>query len=587
MLLRINNVDYQFEDILLKKKKIKSEIIKTQSINKTLKIAVMSGSTINEIADELEVFLLSIGIKPVFYFSQYNKYYEESVYPKKELLSFKPDVIFVHTCYRNLLKFPNVKTSPDEYKDILQTNQTHFKNIWESLTKSFNCPIVQNNFDLCSFRTLGNLDSSDYRGTNNLILDMNRFFASESRYRKNLIINDLCFLQAKYGMTDFSDSKYWYMYKYALNVKYIPYFSYNLFSIIRSLLGYNKKVLNLDLDNTLWGGVIGDDGLGGIKLGQGNPEGEYFLEFQDYLKSLKDRGIVLTINSKNDYVNALEGFEHPDSILKKDDFIDIQANWEPKPKNIIETASRINLTLDSFVFIDDNLFERTLMRDSFPNVCVLDFSDNAIQALDEYNYFEPINITEDDVGRTSMYRANIAREESKGKFTNYNDYLKSLEMECDIKTFSDLYLNRITQLINKTNQFNFTSNRLTESEVLELSNNPHNICLYAKLKDKYGDNGIVSCIVGESNDKEIVITNWLMSCRVFSRGLEEAVLNTFVELAKEKGFDTIVGIYKKTEKNSLISNFYLEHGFKRKDKNTFVIKVSEYLPKEHNIRIKQ
>lgn len=587
---KLKLLNHPLNDFLIKKELIKEEILKKQTSFVPIKIAIMAGSTVEEIVDNLELFLLASGIKPTFYVTKFNDFFNESITISKQLKDFKPDIVFYHTNWRNLFSLPKPSLSRDSIEKSLLDNQTRFLNMWENISQTFNCTIIQNNFDYCYFRVLGNMDSYDYHGINNFIARMNIFLSEKAVTTRNLFINDLNYLQAKYGINDFSDPKYWFLYKYAINVRFIPIFSFNLANIIKSILGKNKKVINLDLDNTLWGGIIGDDGIEGIKISQGDPVGEYYQEFQHYLKSLKETGVLLTINSKNDSKNAHLGLSHPDSILLENDFVDIQSNWLPKNVNLSTTAKLLNLGIDSFVFVDDNPVERQIIKDSFDCVDVIDYVDNAIYGIDFLSPFECTFLSEDDFQRTNYYRNDLERKKSENSFLDYNDFLKSLDMESEIQYFKELYFDRITQLINKTNQFNLTTNRLTKEQVVSLSGDNASVCLFAKLKDKFGDNGLVSCIIGEKQDeKTISITNWVMSCRVFSRGLENALMNEFVKEAIKLGYSKIVGTYAKTKKNSLVEHLYQNYGFIHSDllPNVYEINVSDYSPKKHFIRIKR
>lgn len=585
---RFGVLNYSLNDFLLKKKIIKEDLLKNKSQFIPIKIAILSGSTVDEIVDDLELFLLAYGIKPIFYKSKYNDYFRESIVVSNELKQFKPDIVYYHTNWRNLDSLPKPSFSRDAVEQSLQDNQNKFLSMWSNISKTFNCIIIQNNFDYCYYRVLGNMDSYDYRGINSFINKMNLFLSDKASSMKNLFINDLNYLQAKYGIDNFSDPKYWFLYKYAINVKYIPYFSYNLSKIIKSILGRNKKVINIDLDNTLWGGVIGDDGIGGIKISQGDPLGEYYQEFQHYLEMLKDIGVLLTINSKNDPNHARLGLKHPDSVLAENDFVNIQANWMPKNVNLSQTANLLNLGIDSFVFVDDNPVERQIIKDTFEGVDVIDFTENAIKEIDFLSPFECTMLSQDDSQRTNFYRSDVERKKSKDDYLDYNDFLKSLVMEAEIGNFCDLYFDRISQLINKTNQFNLTTNRLTKEQVVSISENKRSICLFAKLKDKFGDNGLVSCIIGEmKNGETINITNWVMSCRVFSRGLEDALMNEFVKEAKSSGYSRIIGSYLKTEKNQLVEKIYEKYGFVKSstDTNVFELEISKYELKNHFIKI--
>lgn len=569
---------FSLSELLTNKKRLKDCALSSFSSFKEIKIAIMAGSTVNEIKDELEILLLSYGIKPLFYISAYGKFYEESLFISDNLLNFKPDIVFIHTSWRNLLDLPTPSFNKQDFAKTLDFNFQRFKSIWDNLVSKFDCKIIQNDFDYAPYRVLGNMDSYDYRGINALINAMNQFFYKEANENNHLLINDLAYTQSQYGINQFSEPKYWHLYKYAMSVKYIPFFVYNLANIIKAIYGKNKKVLNIDLDNTLWGGVIGDDGQSGIVLSNGNPNGEAFLELHKYLKALKESGVVLTINSKNEKNNAELGLSHPESILKSDDFALIVANWNSKNDNLIYTAKALNLGTDSFVFVDDNPTERELIGASMPEVSTINFDDpiDCLLNLSDSGYFETVAISEEDLKRNKMYADNAKRNELRESFGNYEDFLESLKMESEIKPFDDLYLDRITQLINKTNQFNTTTIRLSREEIDCYSKNKDNICLYAKLADKFGDNGIVSALIGKKvNNKTMEIILWVMSCRVFSRTLESFILNEFVYLAKKQGIEKVIIDYKPSQKNGIIIELFSKIGLNLEN-NSFKIDINKF-----------
>ncbi|MEG1049758.1 MAG: HAD-IIIC family phosphatase, partial [Oscillospiraceae bacterium] len=300
-----------------------------------------------------------------------------------------------------------------------------------------------------------------------------------------------------------------------------------LAKIIKSALGKNKKSVVLDLDNTLWGGIIGDDGVEGITIGNEAPAGMSYTEFQSYLKKLSQLGIMLNVCSKNELDIAKKGFtQRKEAPLSVDDFICFKANWEPKHINIKNIATEINIGEDSLVFIDDNPAEREIVMQSLPSVTVPNVScpEDYIKAIDRAGFFEITGFTKDDAKRNEMYKQNVMRAEAENSFVDYTDYLLSLDMTGEIGKFSPAHSERITQLINKTNQFNFTTRRYTQGEIDEIIlDKSHYISAYAKLVDKFGDNGITTCLIARVDSGVANIDLWVMSCRVFKRHLEYAM----------------------------------------------------------------
>ena len=556
------NYPLNVNNILRKKKSIKNKLL----INENLKeknIAILGGSTTSEVINILELFLLKNKIKPNFYESEYNKFYEDSLFGNYELDQFNPDIIYIHTNNKNILKYPDLSDSFENVEEILSEQLKIYNEIWSSLSK-FNCPIIQNNFDYTEYRSLGNLDCYDIHGQTYFINRLNNKFSENARNIKNLYINDINYLSSYIGLRHWFDESLWYRAKYFLSMAAIPELTFNLSKIITSILGNSKKCLVLDLDNTCWGGVIGDEGIDGIIIGSESALAESYTKFQKYVKELKLRGVTLAVCSKNDFVNAKEGFIHPDSILKFDDFTAFEANWNPKHKNIENIANNINIGLDSIVFIDDNPVERDIVSSQVPSVTVPDVGNEVIdfiKHIDRNGYFETISLSKDDLNRNKYYKDNKKRTAQIATYDTYENFLLSLNMTAEIKSFSSIYLDRISQLTNKTNQFNLTTKRYNVSEISNIHSNDKYIKIYGKLTDKYGDNGLISVCIGRVEKEACHIDLWLMSCRVLKRDMELAMLDELVNKCKEKNLTEIIGYYYKSVKNNMVFDLYKKLDF--------------------------
>ena len=368
----MEQLQYPFErkTLLRKKIKLKKELLSSGNSWVEKRIAVLGGSTTNEIVDQLELFLLHYGIKPVFYQSEYAQYWQDAMFGNEQLDTFKPDIIYIHTNWRNITNFPTTANTVAEVDAMLEAEFSHFSVMWDKLEERFGCPVIQDNFDRPGWRLLGNSDISDYRGKTNFISRLNQKLYQYSQTHNGFYVNDVDYLAASFGLDVWSNPLFWHMYKYSLCLEGVPYLAKSVADIIKSIYGKNKKVLVCDLDNTLWGGVVGDDGVEGIQVGPEVPMGQIYSEFQKYIKELKSIGVLLAVNSKNDEENAIAGLNHPDGILRPDDFIVIKANWENKDRNMREIASELNLGIDSFVFADDNPTEREIMIQSGFGVAV-------------------------------------------------------------------------------------------------------------------------------------------------------------------------------------------------------------------------
>lgn len=559
----MKELEYPFDSewILAKKKSIKKQLLAESEKFLEKKIAILGGSTTADIKNLLDIFLLNYNIKAEFYESEYNQYYQDAMFDNEELVAFAPDIIYIHTSNVNIREYPSVKDSNETVNNKLEATYNEFEGMWDHLYEKYHCQIIQNNMEPPYYRLMGNYDSTDYRGRLNFINRLNDRFYEYARNHKYFHIHDINYLSALIGLERFSDPFYWHMYKYALAVPVIPEYCYNLSHIIKAIYGKNKKAFVLDLDNTLWGGVVGDDGVENLEIGQETSIGQAYSEFQTYLKSHKDMGILLNVSSKNEEENALAGINHSDSVLKEEDFTLIRANWEPKHINTLSIAEELNLGVDSFVFVDDNPAEREIISTNLPSVSVPDIEtvDKYIKNIDRHGYFEVLSLSEDDLTRNDMYKANIKRAETMKSFTDYKDYLKSLEMKAVIKPFEDVYMSRIAQLTNKSNQFNLTTKRYSQSEIEECTKD--HLTFYGKLTDKFGDNGVVTVAIGRPEGEVLHMELWLMSCRVLKRDMEYALLDTIVHTCKAHGIRKICGYYYPTAKNAMVKDFYKTMGF--------------------------
>lgn len=550
--------------ILLRKKiKIKRALLEMSLPFIEKRIAVLGGSTTAEIVDQLELFLLYNGIKPSFYQSEYAQYWQDAVFGNEELDSFKPDIIYIHTNWRNIREFPCVGMKREDVNTLLEDEYKRLEHMWDKLAERYSCPIIQNNFDRPLWRLLGNSDVSDYRGKTNFIYRLNGLLYDYACTHPSFYVNDIDYLAAQYGLDAWSDPSFWHMYKYSLPIEAISALAFSVCEIIKNLYGKNKKVLVCDLDNTLWGGVIGDDGIEGIQIGPELPIGEVYSEFQQYIKELKSIGVVLAINSKNDESNALLGLSHSDCKLRQEDFAVIKANWQSKDRNMLEIAQLLNLGLDSFVFADDNPAEREIIIQSVPQCTVPELTrpEMYISAIDKGGYFHVTSISDDDLKRSEMYRANTQRAVLELQIGDYSEFLESLNMRALIRPFERLYYPRIAQLTNRSNQFNLTTLRCSESDIAKMADSPSWITLYGKLEDKFGDNGLVSVIAGERVNDSLHLRVWLMSCRVLKRGMEHAMLSVLLTHCRQAGLGKLIGYYYPTAKNGMVRSFYGNMGF--------------------------
>ena len=586
---------FDSKSILRNKRALKRQLLSDGSSRIKKNIAVLGGSTADHVISMLRLFLLNSGIEPHFYKSEYNKFYEDAVFGSPELDAFSPDIIYIHTTSRNLTLIPNSPAmTEEEVSSRLNEQYGVFTQVWESLRKRFSCPIIQNNFELPLFRRTGSYDGWAVSGQAAFINRMNVMLSDYARRHSNFFINDINYLSSAIGLENWHDTDAWYLYKYAMSTAVIPDLAYSVANIVKSIYGKNKKVIDLDLDNTLWGGVVGDDGVEGIEIGPETPVGQSHSEFQEFIKGYKDYGILLAVCSKNDEENALLGLRRDDCALHPDDFVSIKANWESKDKNILESAEELGLLPESFVFIDDNPAECAMVSGQLPQTATIELSSvgDAMYALSRGGFFEVTSLSGDDLKRTEMYAANAKRAAQAKSFSSYKDYLLSLEMFAEISDFEPVYRQRITQLTNKSNQFNLTTRRFTENEIEAISESKGYIRLCGRLADKFGDNGIVSVVIGRCEGDTAHIDLWLMSCRVLKRDMELAMLDELVRQCRENGISRIVGYYYKTPKNSMVAGLYESFGFTKTSESengdtVWTLSTEGYTAKNEVIKIKK
>lgn len=549
--------------LMRKKRAFRRELSAGRDLH-DLRVAVLGGSTTAELRDMLELFLLDAGIRPRFFESDYNQFAEDILFPAQGLRAFAPELVFIHTTSLNLRRYPRPDEAAAAVDALVQHEFERFEALWQRIESDYGCPVIQNNFEQPQVRSTGNLDAYVLQGRGRFTAALNERFAQAARQRPNLHLNDIHYLSAWFGLARWYDLPARYAYKYAMSLEALPHVAHSVARIVRAVRGGSKKCLVLDLDNTLWGGVIGDDGLAGIRLGKEGAEAEAYTDFQRYVLLLKQRGVILAVCSKNDEAVAREAFSHPDSVLGLDDFSAFVANWQPKDQNIAGIARQLNIGLDSLVFVDDNPVERDIVRAQLPMVTVPELGSDVgryIAILEQTGAFESTGLSAEDMQRGDHYASNHARDQGQQRYASHEEFLQSLQMRAEIKPVTPLYLERVTQLTNKTNQFNLSTRRCTLAEMGQAAADPRKVLLCGRLVDAFGDNGIVSVVGGECRDDALHIDLWLMSCRVLKRGMEAAMLDELVRQALDKDMRALIGRYVPSAKNGMVAGLLPEFGF--------------------------
>jgi FkbH-like protein len=396
--------------------------------------------------------------------------------------------------------------------------------------------------------------------------EFNRRLADLSRQRSCLLL-DVNGLAELVGQSAWSAARFWYAAKYPFAPAMIPLYADHVMRILAAQLGRSRRVLVLDLDNTIWGGVVGDDGMEGLALGTGTPLGETYTALQRMALSYKERGIILCVSSKNDETIALDAFRnHPEMVLKEDDIVAFRVNWDDKAANIKAIAGMTDLGLESFVFLDDNPAERKRVRDALPAVAVPELPDDPSEWIGVFQaagYFEQASFSREDQLRAGFYKANARRAAQLERIGNHDDYLRSLEMTLSVAPFDQSGRKRIAQLIAKSNQFNLTTRRYSEAEIAAVQANGDAVTVQARLADMFGDNGMISTVICRQQDRSIEIDSWIMSCRVLGRRVEEAILQHLVHEAKSRAAVELIGRYIPTARNGLVKDHFEKLGFSK------------------------
>ncbi|OQW50259.1 MAG: hypothetical protein A4S09_00245 [Proteobacteria bacterium SG_bin7] len=554
-------------------------------------VAFFSGATVDTIVPVFELLSWARGLPTKIYKPDYGSYQQEILNPISNLYKSKIDIACFFMTPRDFnLKLPlgTNETQAEEY--VARIVQQHI-DLAKMIKKQLNVAVTLNTLPHMPLRPHGNFEAYLPGSSSSLINRFNQLLIQKAP--KGISIFDLNFESQKYGLNQFWDDRFWFHSKQPIALGILGRVMHSYTAFVAAQFGIAKKVLVLDLDHTLWGGVIGDDGLEGIKLGEGDAEGEAYKEFQQYCLELKNRGVLLAISSKNEENNGLLPFEkHPESILKKNDFVTWRINWSPKGENIKEMANELSLGLEHFVFFDDNPAERENVRQLAPQVTVVEVPTDPTlyrKTLDDGHFFETTSISQEDLERSNMYQQNVARDRLSQSVTNIDDFLKSLEMKAVIQKFEPVSLPRVTQLINKTNQFNLTTKRYTLVETEEIMKNPKAIALSVRLADRFGDNGLISVFIGLMDEMTLNIDTWLMSCRVLKRQMEETLFDFVVNVAKSNNIQKIIGTYIPTEKNGLVKEHYSGLGFKllKTDgkKQIYEYDIKSHVTKTHHIQI--
>jgi len=541
-----------------------SEILSRHSEVKAIKIALTGNFVLQSIKPFLTYYHLRENILVDTHFTDYGQYTFEILNSNSELYNYQADITI---CLLDEHIIFDEVSAPWRLHDVEQALEAKAQHIEKLVTQYVNFSqelLIFNTIPLSTNRINQLIDYKSKALLSSCWKEFNARLLKLSSQFKSLIVVDLEPLMVDaIGLTDDRMSQYAKMH---MTESLLCNYAREISKISRAIVGQSKKCLVLDLDNTLWKGILGDDGSEGIEVAE-TLVGEAYHNFQSTIKQLADQGVLLTINSKNDQENVINVLQnHPQMVLREADFVKICANWFPKHENIQFIAQSLNLNLDSFVFVDDSDFERNLLRSKVPSVTVLELEDDPAtftSTLLRDGWFNTLKITKEDYSRNLKYKSEVERKDFLSKFDSIEDYLQELQLKVSLFTPQRVDIARISQLTLRTNQFNMTTKRYQEAEIGHLLANPLTTIVGIYAQDRFGDNGIVGCVfIQQSNNQnELYIDNFLLSCRVFSRGIETIALEHILQQAKKAGINRVYAEYCPTTKNQKVRDFYKQHGF--------------------------
>lgn len=505
-----------------------------------------------------------------------------------EFYRFKPDAVLIYLCAEKLHD-AFLKLSPEQRELFAETEFAKIEGYWNRILSTKSMKILQYNFVEIDDRVFGDYAAKTSQAFITQLRKLNERIRAASEVEKNVFLLDLQRVQNQIGRTTFHDAKFYYIAKMPISLQALPAAADIAIEQIALQMGKVRKCVVLDLDNTLWGGVIGDDGMNGIQLGELGL-GRAYTDLQKWFLELKKRGILLAVCSKNEKETALEPFEkHTEMVLHTEDIAIFVANWQDKASNIRHIQQTLNIGMDSMVFVDDNPFEREAVRSQIPEITVPELPEDPAQYLtylQSLDLFSTLSYSESDRVRTRQYQEESGRASAQQQFGSYEEYLKSLDMKAVASPFDEFHLPRIAQLTQRSNQFNLRTVRYTEAEVQRAAQDADTHTLYFTLKDKFGDYGLVGVVILKKLDADsLFVDTWLMSCRVLKRGMEEFIADKMIQTAKEAGYSRVIGEYLPTAKNKMVEMLYPQMGFEPIGEGRYCADVNQYQP--HRLEISQ
>lgn len=552
-------------------------------------ITILRNIIIEGIIPFLEFLTIEMDFKPNILIGDYDNVLQDAMFDSNGILNQNSDCVMVFTKLETISpKLANsfVELDLEGINNEKELIKKYILATLKGIRSKTNAIITWHGFEIPINPSYGAIDHTNANMQVCTINDLNDFLKIQLVSIKNSYFIDTNISRALLGHKNFYDNRYWHIGKSPYTLDALKVIAQENFKLFRALKGKNKKCLILDCDNTLWGGIIGEDGVNGIKLGPNYP-GSAYLEFQQEIVNHYQRGIIIALCSKNNETDVWDVFEnHPHMLIKKEQITIAMINWDDKASNIKHIAKTLNIGLDSIVFVDDNEFETNLVKDLLAEVSTIHLpkgmSAEYKYLLASSGYFDTLTITNEDKIRNQLYKTEIQRKQDQNEFEgDLETYYKTLNMKTIIQKAKKEQISRIAQLTQKTNQFNLTTKRYTESDIEQILNDNNFEIIYANLEDRFGDMGIIGCCILKFTEDIAEIDTFLLSCRVIGRGLEKIILNTCIEVFKELGFSKIKGTFIETKKNLHVKNFYINNNFnifKNIDEyqTEYIINTSEY-----------
>ena len=542
-------------------------------------LAILGDSSTQFLHQAIKGFGYEVGLNVAIYESDYGQIDQEIFNDQAGLYAFKPDGVFLFYSTQKLLsRFYSYNETSRSGFAVDQINK--LRNSISRLKQNLSCKIILSNFVEIDDGVFGNFGNKHPASFIFQLRKLNVALMELAAEEQDVFINDISGLNTRVGLGYSFQPKLYINSDIVFSLEFTAVVARNLIDIVLPLMGRLKKCLILDLDNTMWGGIIGDDGMENIQIGDLGI-GKAYTQLQQWALQLKQRGIILAVSSKNTESIAKEPFErHPDMVLRLDDISVFVANWENKADNIRYIQSILNIGFDSMVFIDDNPFERELVKKEIPAITVPELPEDPSKYLDflrSLNLFETATYSEEDAERTRQYRAEAKRIVSQQAYSSQDEYLKSLQMRSSVKNFDSFNTPRVAQLTQRSNQFNLRTVRYTEGEIAALITSPGSHTLSFDLRDSFGDHGLIAALILKELDGSLFIDTWVMSCRVLSRGMEQFIINQVAGLAEKKKIHSITGEYLPTPKNGIVKELYPSLGF-TENNGKWKLSVQDFKP---------